>query len=112
MRKAKALVRLCLCAASSEPSLLVDTLSTNCWFEHTELSIHLESFNDRCALVKEAQDAYLLSQESKLTRVNLQLNWCPSKSTVLKRIPFQYLELKTIMDFLGHTKSWSDYDMQ
>ena len=47
-----------------------------CTFEHTELSIHFESFNDECAIVKEAQDA---SQESKLTRVNLQLNVCPSK---------------------------------
>ena len=45
-----------------------------CKFEHTELSIHFESFNDECAIVKEAQDANLLSQESKLTRVNLQLN--------------------------------------
>ena len=52
-----------------------------CKFEHTELSIHFQSFNDECAIVKEAQDANLLSQESKLTRVNLQLNWCPSKST-------------------------------
>ena len=61
-----------------------------CKFEHTELSIHFESFNDECAIVKEAQDANLLSQESKLTRVNLQLNLCPSKSTtpVLKRISF------------------------
>ena len=41
-------------------------------FEHTELSIHFEPFNDECALVKEeAQDANLLSQKSKLTRVNL-----------------------------------------
>ena len=31
--------------------------------------------------MKEAKDANLLSQESKLTRVNLQLNLCPSKST-------------------------------
>ena len=30
-------------------------------------------------IVKEAKDANLLSQESKLTRVNLQLNLCPSK---------------------------------
>ena len=52
-----------------------------CKCEHTELSIHFESFNDECAIVKEAQGAILLSQESKLTRVNLQLNWCPSKST-------------------------------
>ena len=50
-----------------------------CKFEHTELSIHFKSFNDECAIVKEAQDANLLSQESKLTRVNLLLNWCPSK---------------------------------
>ena len=37
----------------------------------------------------------MLSQESKLTRVNLQLNLCPSKSTtpVLKRILFQYLKV-------------------
>ena len=45
-----------------------------CHFEHTELSIHFETFNDECAIVKEAQDAYLLSQETKLTRVNLQMN--------------------------------------
>ena len=25
-----------------------------CKFEHTELSIHFESFNDECAIVKEA----------------------------------------------------------
>ena len=42
-----------------------------CIFAHTELSIHLESFNDESAIVKEAQDTNLLSQESKLTRVNL-----------------------------------------
>ena len=66
-----------------------------CKFEHTELSIHLEPFNDECTIVKEAQDANLLSQESKLTRVNLQLNWCPLKSTtpVLKRIHFQYFKV-------------------
>ena len=52
-----------------------------CKFGHTELSIHFESFNDDCSIAKEAQDANLLSQESKLTRINLQLNWCPSKST-------------------------------
>ena len=61
-------------------------------FEHTELSIHFLSFNDEYAIVKEAKNANLLNQESKLTRVTLQLNLCPSKSTtpVLKRIPFQY----------------------
>ena len=53
-----------------------------CNFEHTELSIHFESFNDEGAIVQETQDANLLSQESKLTRANLQLNWCPSKSTI------------------------------
>ena len=42
-----------------------------CNFEHTELSINFESFNDECAIVKEAKNANLLSQESKLTRVNL-----------------------------------------
>ena len=64
-----------------------------CKFEHTKLSIPFESFNDVCAIVKEAQDAKLLSEESKQMRVDLQLNWCPSKSTtpVLKRILFQYL---------------------
>ena len=66
-----------------------------CKFEHNKLSIHFESFNDECTIVKEAQDANLLSQESKLTRVNLQLNWCPSKLTtpVLKWILFQYLKV-------------------
>ena len=45
--------------------------------------------------MKEAKDANLLSQESKLMLVNLQLNLCPSKSTtpVLKRILFQYLKV-------------------
>ena len=28
-----------------------------CRFEHTDLPIHFESFNDECAIVKEAQDA-------------------------------------------------------
>ena len=32
-------------------------------FEHTELSIHFYSFNDECAIVKEAKDSNLLSQE-------------------------------------------------
>ena len=66
-----------------------------CNFEHTELSIHFESFNDECAIVKEAIDANRLSQESELTLVNLQLNLCPSKSTtsVLKRILFKYLKV-------------------
>ena len=35
-----------------------------------ELSIHLESFYDEFTIMKETQDANLLSQESKLTRVN------------------------------------------
>ena len=52
-----------------------------CKFEHTELWIHFESFNDECVFVKEAQDANLLIQESKLKRVNSQLKWCPSNST-------------------------------
>ena len=54
-----------------------------CTFEFTELSIHFLSFNDEYAIVKEAKNANLLSQLSKLTRVNLQLNLCPSKSTTL-----------------------------
>ena len=64
-------------------------------FEHAELLVHFESFNDECAIVKEAKEANLLSQESKLTRVNLQLNLCPSKSTVhaLKWILFQNLKV-------------------
>ena len=36
-----------------------------CKFEHIELSIHFESFNDDCESVNEAQDTNLLSQESK-----------------------------------------------
>ena len=40
-----------------------------CKLEHTKLSIYFESFNDECAIVKEAQDTNLWSQESKLTRV-------------------------------------------
>ena len=66
-----------------------------CNFEHTKQSIHFKSFNDICAIVKEIEDANLLSQKSKLTGVNLQLNLCPSKSTtpVLKRILFQYLKV-------------------
>ena len=65
-----------------------------CKFEHMELQIHFKSFNDECAIVKETQDANLLSQESKLTRVKLHLNWCPSKSTtpVLRRIHFHTLK--------------------
>ena len=64
-----------------------------CNFENTKLSIHVLSFNDECAVVKEAKDANSLSQESKLTRVKLQLNLCPSKLTtpVLNQILFQYL---------------------
>ena len=34
-----------------------------CLFEYTELSIHFEKFNDECTIVKEAQNANLLSQE-------------------------------------------------
>ena len=45
-----------------------------CKFEHTELSNHFESFNDVCAIVEEAHEENLLSQESKQTRFNLQLN--------------------------------------
>ena len=61
-----------------------------CNFEHTVLSVHFLPFNDECAIVKEANDANLLCQESKQTRVNLQLNLCPLNSTtpVLKRILF------------------------
>ena len=45
--------------------------------------------------MKEAKDANSLSQESKLTRVKLQLNLCPSNSTtpLLKQILFQYLHV-------------------
>ena len=72
-------------------------------FEHTERLIHFKSFNDECAIVKEAQNANLMSHESKLTHVNLQLNWCLSKTTtpVLKRIPFSISYSKfTTMSFL------------
>ena len=69
--------------------------SKGCNFEHTLLSIYFQSFNDECAIVKEAKNTNLLSQESKLMRVNLHLNLCPSKATtpVLKRILFQYLKV-------------------
>ena len=66
-----------------------------CNFEQTELSIHfLSTFNNECAIMKEANDANLYNQDSKLTRVNLQLNLSPSKSTtpVLKWILFLYLK--------------------
>ena len=71
----------------------MSVFSKGCNFEHTELSIHFQSCNDECTIVKEAKDANLFSQESKLTRVNLHLNLCPSKSTtpVLKQILFLYL---------------------
>ena len=59
----------------------MSVILNGCNFEHTKLSIHFLSFNDECAIVKEAKDADSLSQESKLTRVKLQLNLCPSKST-------------------------------
>ena len=64
-----------------------------CKSEHTKLLIHFELVNGECAIVKEPQDANLLNQESKLTRVNLQLKWCTSKFTtpILKQIFFQYL---------------------
>ena len=66
-----------------------------CNFEHTKLSIHFQSDNDECAIVKEAKDANSFSQESKLTCVKLQLNLCPSNSTtpVLKRIIFKNLKV-------------------
>ena len=71
----------------------MSVLSKGYNLEHTELSINFLSFKDECAILKEAKakDANMLSQESKLTRANLQLNLCPSKSTtpVLKRILFQ-----------------------
>ena len=50
------------------------------------MSIHFELFNDECAIVKEAQDANLLSQESKLMHVILQLNWSPSKLTTPEQL--------------------------
>ena len=54
-----------------------------CKFEHTKLSLHFLSFSDECSIVKEAKDANLLSQESKLTRVYMQLNLRPSESTTM-----------------------------
>ena len=75
-----------------------------CNFEHTKLPIHFSSFNDEYAIVKEAKDANSLTRESKLTRVKLQLNLCPSKSTnpVLKRILFQYLKVKGLFHGMGN----------
>ena len=43
-----------------------------CKFEHTELSIHFESFNDVYAIVKEAQDAITIIS---LTFSGLDLIW-------------------------------------
>ena len=65
------------------------------------MSIHFESFNDKCAIVKGAKDTNLLSQESKLTRVILPLNQFNSKSItpVLKRILFPYLKLNLQHEF-------------
>ena len=73
----------------------MSVILNGCYFEHTKLSIHFLYFYDEYAIVKEAKDANSLSQVSKLTRVKLQLNLCPSKSTtpVLKRIHFQYLKV-------------------
>ena len=63
--------------------------------------------------MKEAQDTNLLSQESKLARFNLQLNWCPPKSTtpVLRRMLFQYLLVHVNLQpwILEHTTRSSDY---
>ena len=49
-----------------------------CKFEHIELSINFESFNDECAIVKEAQDANRFESGIKTNACYLQLNWCPS----------------------------------
>ena len=72
----------------------MSVILNGCYFEHTKLLIHFLSFNDESAIVKEAKDANSLSQESKLTRVKLQLNLCPSNSTtpVLKQILFNTLK--------------------
>ena len=90
-----------------------------CNFEHTELSVHFESFSDECEIVKEAKDeakdANLLSQESKLTSVNLQLNFVSFKidHPCLNKDTFSIPESKfKTMNFLGNTTSWSDCDMQ
>ena len=48
-------------------------------------------------------------------KTNLQLNLCPSNSTTpcLKTDTFSIPLIKfTAMNVLGHTTSWSDYDMQ
>ena len=49
--------------------------------EHSVLSIHFEWFNNECVTIKEALDTYPLSQDTKLKRVNLLLDWCPPKSS-------------------------------
>ena len=68
----------------SEVLLLLDYSNQSEWGMSVSLSMvliwayntvnHLELFNDECTIMKEAQDANLLSQESKLNRVNLQMN--------------------------------------
>ena len=79
-----------------------------CKFEHTELSVYFESLNDECAIVREAQDANLLSQESKLTRVYLQLNWCPSKSTPLSYNGYFFNTLQLIQTEM-HTNHYESF---
>ena len=73
----------------------MSVISKGCNLEYTKQSINFLSVSDECAIVKEAKDANPVSQESKLTRIKLQLNLCPSKSTtpVLKWILFQYLKV-------------------
>ena len=75
------------------------------------LYIHFKSLNGKFTIAKEAIYTYLLSQESKLKFINLQLNWCPPKwvTLVLKQTRLQYL---TIVNFLGLTKIRSDFNLQ
>ena len=40
----------------------MSVFSKGCHFEHTELSIHFQSFNDEFAIVKEAKDAKIVSE--------------------------------------------------
>ena len=86
-----------------------------CKFEHTELWIHFESFNDECEIVKEKKGR-------KSVEPGIKTNvWLLAAALVsfiidhpcLKTDTFSipWIKFKT-MNFLGHTTSWSDYDMQ
>ena len=71
-----------------------------CKFEHNELAIHFESFNDECTIVKEAQDANLLSQESKRKKAFVARNLALISVTMQSsNQPTQLQRLASIMKY-------------